>query len=120
MRRLILYLLEGPREPRWLTPLVFGISTMAVCGGHSELIVFAAITGWWLWVRYCEYRYYEAFAQEADLSVCPRCQYSLKELDRPVCPECGTDAIAFLARARRMTAESQRRDESHRDRRPPG
>lgn len=106
-RSVILYLLEGPRQPWWLTPLVFGISSVAVCSGHVALLLFMLLTGWWLWVRYSEYRYYEAFAKEADLSACPRCGYSLKGLERPLCPECGTDALAFLAKARRMTMERE-------------
>ncbi len=37
--------------------------------------------------------------------VCPRCGYSLEGLTTTVCPECGTDAIAYLKAARRVADE---------------
>ena len=115
-RHWLVIVLQGPRRPWWLAPMLVWVGTaLAVFGASAwgrswvgvvalPVGVAAALTGavWWR-MRVAEWQHYRRFAMEEVWEVCPRCAYSLEGLADERCPECGEDLVKLrrtLARRR--------------------
>ncbi len=108
--------LEGPRKPWWLTPLVCLASLVAAMIIFNsprisatewllaaDACVFVATT-WWMFVRVNELRYWEGVAQSKPYS-CIVCGYDLSAATTPRCPECGVSFDEYVAKAKRLTGD---------------
>lgn len=102
--------LEGPTRPWWLAvlawPVAWGAAIVLLANGAPwwctvGAVVVGLLLTWWLQARRLRLAYYRSVAEKTG-SRCPRCDYDLTGLDRPVCPECGTDAARFIQEARKI------------------
>ena len=123
LNRVVLFLLEGPRRPWWLVPLIWIIGLALILAWLPTAYPPSAasiplwpwptlsllptlLASWWLWIRFSKREYYKRVALTTDFSRCPACGYSFigaKTLPPPRCSECGVDATEFIAQAKRLT-----------------
>ena len=123
LNRVVLVLLEGPRRPCWLVPLIWitglgliiawlptamprSTSSIPLWPWPTVTLLPTLVASWWIALRFAKRKYYKRLAVTTDHSRCPACGYSFIGAETrppPRCSECGVDPIELVAHAKRLT-----------------
>ncbi len=117
----MLIVIEGPSRPWWIAPAVVAAPVVLFFMADSSGLRVGRAAQWaglacmfvgvcWICTRLAQFEYFKSVARHNDPGKCPVCAYSLRDLKTDVCPECGTDVRAYLARVRRATGSASPND----------
>lgn len=101
----LLFALEGPKRPSWITPILVMIAGTLLFfdapAPYFGMALFAVLIVW-SQVKELQLKHHRRVAAATSFDSCPQCGYDLTTIDGTRCPECGSDAIETIVAARKL------------------